>query len=372
MAQKRRKKEQKPIAVIAPGKVSLKTRLLIRLSANEVMLLSKHLSVLLGAGLPMNEALSILAQQARGPLKTVVITLLEALKQGQSLTVGLEKFPHIFSPVYINLVRAGENSGTLKDTLDNLSEHLKKNHELKQKIRGAMVYPAIVFIGTILIGAGIVIFILPNITTLFKSLKVELPLTTRILLWIADTVEHHGWEVFFVLLGTVISIAIIRKLNFVKPFTHRMLLLTPIVGHMVKNANLAQITRLMGTLLKSGMTLSDSLAITKPILKNVHYKKSFEVSQIELARGNTFFSALSQYPHLYPPMAQRLINVGEESATLGKMLEYLSDFYELELDNATKNLSTLLEPLLILIIGGMVAALALSIITPIYSIVGTV
>jgi type IV pilus assembly protein PilC len=345
---------------------------MIRLSASEIMLFSKHVSVLLGAGLPMDDALAILAQQAKGPLKTVINTLLEALKQGQSLTNGLERFPHIFSPVYINLVRAGENSGTLKDTLDNLSEHLKKSHELKQKIRGAMVYPAIVLVGTIMIGAGIVIFILPNITTLFKSLKVELPLTTRILLWIADTVENHGWAVLFTLIGIVVAIAVIRKIRFIKPFTHRILLVIPIVGGMVKNANLAQITRLMGTLLASGMPLGDALAITKPILKNVHYRKSFDISQIELARGNTFFSALSQYSYLYPPMAQRLINVGEESGTLGKMFEYLSDFYELELDNATKNLSTLLEPLLILVIGGMVAALALSIITPIYSIVGNV
>ena len=367
------KKTVKKIVVpTAPPKVSLMTRLNVRLSHTEQLLLTKYLSVLLESGLPIDDALDILLEQAKAALKKILTTLRESVRTGNTLAAGLEHYPHIFSTVYVNLIRAGEASGTLQSNLEQLSMQMQKEHDLRSKIRGAMMYPSIVMMSAIVVVGGIVVFILPKITQLFDSLNVTLPWTTKVLIWVADLFDQHGLLIGLGLILFAIAVGLARHIPFIQPVTHGLLLRIPVVGGIARNANIARITRLLGTLLKTGMPINDALPITISVMKNYHYRKLFTDLERTIGEGNTIANALAKSKFLFPPIAQRLIRVGEETGTLGDMLVYLAGFYEQEVDDTTKNATTLLEPALIVMIGAMVGILAFSIVTPIYSVLGSI
>ncbi len=347
-------------------------KLTVRLSHTEILLFTKYLSVLLRSGLPIDEALDLLLQQAKGPLKKVLTNIKITVTSGKTFADGLELYPQIFSSVYVNLIRAGEASGQLQQNFEQLSGQMQKEHELRQKIQGAMMYPMIVLVTALGVSTGIVVFVLPNIIKLFDALDVELPVTTKALLWIAVNANKHGLIIALVALALVALFFFARTLKPVKPITHWLVLHVPVVGNIDRNTNLARISRLLGTLLKTGMPITDALPVTISVLKNVYYRKLFFRVQDVLAKGGTIASALQLSPGLVPPIAVRLIRVGEETGTLDDMLLYLASFYEQEVDESTKNAATLLEPLMIVMIGIMVGTLAFSIITPIYKVIGSI
>ncbi len=343
-----------------------------RLSHVELLLFTKYLSVLLRSGLPIDDALDILLQQSKGPLQKILTTLKASVRTGKTLSDGLQEFPHTFSAVYLNLIRAGESSGTLQGNLDQLAIQLQKEHDLKQKIRGAMMYPMIILTVGVLITVGIIVFVLPNIIGIFDSLHVQLPLSTRIVLWISKTTSVYGWWILLSCIILGFGGTTLTRLRFVKPFTHWIILHAPVLGRIARQTNLARVMRLMGVLLQSGLSISEVLEISGGILKNVYYHDLFKKMQDGVGRGMTITSMLESSPFLMPPLALRLIRVGEETGTLGEMFLYLAEFYEQEVDDLTRNLSSLLEPILIIFIGVMVGGLALSILTPIYKVVSSV
>lgn len=343
-----------------------------RLSHVELLLFTKYLTVLLKSGLPIDDSLDILLQQSKGPLQKILTTLKSYVRTGKTFSEGLEEFPHTFAPVFINLIRAGESSGTLQGNLDQLAIQLQKEHDLKQKIRGAMMYPLVILVIGISITIGIVVFVLPNIIGIFDSLHVDLPLSTRIVLWISRTTNEHGLLILLLVMGVSGLLGYVSRLKPVKPFSHWLILHAPILGRIARQTNLARVMRLMGTLLESGLSISEVLEIVIGTLHNVHYFTLFKKIQEGVGRGMTITNMLESEAFLVPPIALRLIRVGEETGTLGEMFLYLADFYDQEVDDLTRNLSSLLEPVLIIFIGVMVGGLALSILTPIYKVVSSV
>lgn len=343
----------------------------IQLSNKEKLIFVKYLAVLLKSGLAIDNAINILFKQSKGPLKKILDGLNVALKRGDSLASGLSEYSHVFSPIMINLIMAGESSGNLQGNLEHLALQMQKDYELKQKIRGAMMYPLFIIGAAVLISIGIIVFILPNITGLFSSLKVEIPLPTRILLWISDAIQNNGLIVLLVIISFVIAILLIRRIEKLKPFFHKILLTIPLFGNIAKMMNIARFTRLMGTMTKSGISIDDTVPTIISVLNNAQYKNLFRELLAGLKQGNTITSVFEKHPFLVPPMAMRIIYVGEESGSLEEMLLYVAEFYELEIDEITKNLSTLIEPFLLIIVGVMVGGLALSILMPIYQIVGS-
>lgn len=343
-----------------------------RLSHVELLLFTKYLSVLLKSGLPIDDALDILLQQSKGPLQKILATLKASVSTGKTLSDGLKEFSHTFNPVFLNLIRAGESSGTLQGNLDQLSIQLQKEHDLNQKIKGAMMYPIIILTIGIAITVGIVVFVLPNIIGIFDSLHVELPLSTRIVLWISRTTSSYGWWILFSSIVLGFGSVFLSRLRFVKPFTHWIILHSPVLGQIARQTNLARVLRLMGILLQSGMSISEVLEVSMGTLHNVYYKDLFKKTLDGVGRGLTITNVLESSPFLMPPLALRLIRVGEETGTLGEMFLYLAGFYDQEVDDLTRNLSSLLEPILIIFIGLMVGGLALSILTPIYKVVSSV
>lgn len=345
-------------------------RISVQLTFKDKLNFIRYVAVLLKSGLAIDDAIEILHQQSKGSLNTILNGLSNALKRGDTLADGLEEFPHVFDPIIINLIKAGEASGTLQGNLEHLVDQMKKDYDLKQKVRGAMIYPAIIILAAISISVGIIVFILPNITGIFDSLRIELPLPTKILLWTSGAISEHGFITLLAAIGLFVAFLFIRKIRMVQPVLHRMILFIPLFGNMTKMLNIARFTRLTGTMVKSGMSIDEVIPIAVSVIKNANYKSLFLKIQKAVTEGETMTSVLEQHPHLVPPMATRVIYVGEQSGTLEEMMLYVADFYQQEIDDITHNLSTLLEPFLLIMIGLMVGGLALSILMPIYQVIG--
>lgn len=353
----------------APKKVSFFDRFNVRLSTKEKLFFSKYLSVLLDSGMAIDQAITVLQERSKGPLGKVLKRLNGVVKNGEALSEGMKLYPWIFDPVYLNLVRAGEKSGTLVKNLQNITAHIEKDVAMKRKIVGAMAYPSVVLVAAIGIALAIILFVLPNIAGLFESLNAELPLPTRILLWISSAFDSHGILILIISIVSVIAIFVLRSLSFVKPFTHLLLLRVPILGNLSRKINLARMTQLMGTMMKNGITIDEALKITQEVLSNVRYKKMFKQARAEVSEGTSLYVALKKYPLLVPPIALHIINVGEKTGALDGLLIYLAGFYEQEVDDLMSSITNLIEPILILSIGLLVGGLALAILTPIYSVI---
>jgi len=209
-------------------------RLNVQLTRKQKLIFAKYLSVLLGAGLAIDESIDILKRQSKASLARILTHISETVKHGETLASGLADFPHVFSPLFINLVASGESSGNLQGNLLNVVGQMEKEYELNAKIRGAMIYPIIILVAATLIATGIFIFVLPNVIDMFESLDVELPIATKILILVATFVTEHGILTALMLVGTIVLITLIRKIKLFDPILHGMLLFTPIIGGIAK------------------------------------------------------------------------------------------------------------------------------------------
>jgi len=333
---------------------------------------AKNMAVMLRSGLAINEALRISLEQTKGKLKKVVKSILGNVESGNSFSIALANHPKIFSGMFIQIVNAGEKSGTLDASLDNIALQLEKQHQLNSKIKGAMVYPVVILIATFILGLFMAFFVLPKITPLFKGLNIELPWTTRALIAMSELIQAHGLLLAVSIFAGVTILTWIAQQKFSQPVTHWLLIHTPILGGVTKNANLARFTSTLGVLLKSGIVIEDALVITQSTVDNYYYRKAIEKSITRVTTGIQVSRAIAEYTSLFPIILVEMIHVGEESGNLEETLLYLSSYYDLEVDTATKSLTTVIEPVLLLLIGGAVGVLALSIITPIYQITGNI
>lgn len=342
-------------------------------NASDILFMTKHLAIAIKNGLTLIEGLEMLQEQATSKkFGRILGTILEILKTGNSFYDALAHYPKYFSAIYVNLVKTGELSGTLQENLFHLAEELKKSQDLKQKIKSAMMYPMIIFIAIMGLGFSVAVFVLPKIIPLFKTLNVELPLSTRGLIFIAEIFENHGLLIFVGGIAFVFLFFWLIRKNFVKPFTHRILLHIPVISPILKNMQLEQFSRTLGTLLKSGVTLDKGLQITSDAATNVIYRRAILSLIPEVEQGKPLSEAMARYPQLFPKIAMRMVGMGEKTGSLEETLKYLSEMYGEEVDNTVKNLSTIIEPAMLIIIGLVVGVVAVSILGPIYKITGAV
>lgn len=336
----------------------------------DLLFFTRNLALSIKSGLTFFDALTMLTDQATGKLKFVLKKIIPIVQSGQPFYLAISAYPQHFSPLYINLVKTGELSGTLENNLYYLAANLEKARDLKQKIKAALMYPILILVAVLGLGFSIAIFVLPKIVPLFKTLDVELPATTQALLFIADAFSRHGLFIFIGIFGGLFFLMWLFKRNFIKPFTHRFLLMLPVVSTIVKNVNLEMLTHTLSTLLVSGIPLDKSLAITTDATVNRVYRKALSRCINEVQQGNSLTTAFSHYPGIFPPMFQHMIAMGEKTGNLDTILQYLSEFYEQEVNSTMKNLSTIIEPVLLIIIGGLVGTVAMAILGPIYTITG--
>lgn len=335
-------------------------------------LLSRHLAVMLKAGLTISEALVIVEDSATGKLKKILRQILKSIRSGRSLSSSLKDHKNVFSGLFINATYAGEMSGTLEESLENIAQQLEKERELVAKVKGAMLYPIIVLIAAFILMMVLSFIILPKIIPLFEGLKSDLPATTRGLIAFSHFVEANGAILLIAIFAFISFMGWVIKQKFSKPVTHWLILHTPVIKKLVINANLARFSRTLGTLIRSGLNIDEAVAITRDTVGNYYYSTFLDSVAKRISKGTKLSDNLLQNEKLFPRLLSKMIKVGEESGRLEEVLFYLAGFYETEVDSSTKSLSTAIEPILLIFIGLVVGFLALAIITPIYEITGNI
>jgi len=353
---------------IFSAKIGL-SKILKRVSLVDRMLFARYLSVMIKAGLSFSRALKVLSEQTKNQYFAEIIRQInDNVRKGESLADSLAKHPKVFNELSINMVRVGETGGNLEEVLGNLAEQMKKDHEVVSKVRGAMVYPAVIFVAMIIIGILMMIFVIPTLLATFKELKVELPFATKVIIIVSDAFQNYG---LFILAGMILSVwgflAVIKTAEGKRYFDFLMLRL-PIFGAIIKKVNLARFSRTLSSLIESGVSINKSLDIISRTLTNTYYRESLESAAKEVQKGIDLSDTIGHHKKLYPVLMISMIKVGEETGTLGDSLKQVAEFYEEEVEQVTENLSSIIEPILMMIIGAAVGFFAISMIQPMYSL----
>lgn len=329
----------------------------------------ENLGVMLKAGIAISRALQILVKQSSNPrFKTILTDVYSQVEQGKGLGEALQKYPKVFPNIVISMINVGEVSGNLDKSLEYVSIQLHRQADLKSKVKGAMIYPAVIVSAMFVIGILMSIFVLPSLTSIFSENSVALPFTTQMVVDFSNFMSGHavlaigGMIAFFAFAAFAIQTKVgKRSLDFVS--LHFM-----IINNVVKKVNLAMFSRILSSLLKSGLPIIQALDVAGSSLDNVFYQELIAQAATEVKVGKPVAESLGKNLNLFPVLVVQMIQVGEESGSMQEILEQLAGHYEQEVDDTLKNLSSIIEPLLILVIGGIVGLLALALISPIYSI----
>lgn len=340
---------------------------------SEKILFTKNLSGMLKAGLSLSRGLAVLSRQTTNKyLQTIIQTLSETIDKGGTFSDGLAKYPKVFSALFVSMVRAGEESGGMPNALTEIGINLEKSYALNKKVKSAMMYPTIILFAIFLIGILMFVFVVPVLTKTFKELGTELPGSTKFVIWLSDLLANH----FPLVIISIVVLIFLGVLAFKLPTTKRgidwLVVRLPVVGTIVKEMNAARTTRTMASLLGSGVNIGRAISITKEVLQNVYYKKVMEEVEHVIEKGAPMSSVFKAETTLYPIMVGEMIEVGEETGKLGSMLLDVALFYEGEVDTKTKDLSTIIEPVLMIFIGAAVGFFAVSMLSPMYSIMDSI
>lgn len=343
--------------------------LFFRLPTKEKMLFARNLEVMIRSGMQILQSLEILKKQSKSKTFVKILDqLILDLKNGHFLSAGLERYKNVFGDFFINLIRVGEASGTLSENLKYLYEELKKRDELTKKIRGAMAYPIIIFMATIGITSLMIFFIFPKILPVITSLNVELPWVTRAFIAVSNFFMKYGLMIGGGIVALVVGFWLILRIPKVRFSWHKVIISMPLVGAMSRSINLISFARTLGLLLKAGIKIVEALEITANTLDNLVYKKEILKVAEGVRKGDPMSKYFTQNTTLFPPIFSQMVLVGENTGKLDESILFLAEYYESELDESTKALSTFLEPVMLLITGAIVAFVALAIVTPIYKI----
>jgi type IV pilus assembly protein PilC len=349
-------------------------RIFPRVSHIDRLLFTKHMAIMIKSGISILDAIDTLRDQTKSKtFREVLSQILRDTKNGQGLTASLKKFPDVFDQFYVSLIEIGETSGTLEQNFEFLSVQLTKDFQLRKKIQGALMYPGLVLSTTVIMGGFIAFFILPKLVDFFTSLEVALPLPTQILLGIAMMTKSYG---IAIVIGVILLVSLFIALIQIPSITfawHRFLLKIPIFGELLWYQELARFSRNFGILLKSGIPSPRGLEITSTTLSNMLFQKDIRIVADKLSGGNSIGATLEKQKFReFPAIVTKMITVGEKTGKLEDVLLYLGDYYEDEIDSISKNLTTLLEPFLLVTIGLVVGFVALAIISPIYELTGSI
>jgi type II secretory pathway component PulF len=324
------------------------------------------------AGYNAPQALDIAYSQTKGRLKWILTQVIKDVEHGAYMHEAFEKHAKYFSPLFLNLIKTGELSGSLEENLKHLVLIIQREQEFKHKLRSAMMYPLFVLVAVVGLGLAIGLFVLPNLLPLFGSLDVELPLSTRILMWFAELFDAYGNQIFVGFLVLVVFSFWLFRREFAKPFTHWLVLNTPLIGRLVKQLSMARFGRALASLSRSGMPIDESLKVTATVITNFYYQHVINSSLPLIRKGQTLADALGKNVRFFDDIFIKLLSLGESTAGLEEACDNVADYFESEVDDTMKNLTISLEPMLIIFVGLIVAFVAFSILGPIYKITGSI
>ncbi len=336
-----------------------------RVSRSEMTMITRQLSTLVGAGFPLVTALSTLIPQSRSQtFRKILSQIKDSIEGGNSFAGALSLYPETFTPIYINMVRAGESSGTLEIVLERLADIAEKQQALNNKIKSVLAYPAVMSVVAVGVLFFLLAYIVPRITSIFADINKALPLPTRVLLSISDVLKTYWWLILILVVGAIVVIRMMHKNEKGRRILDRFWLSLPIVGSLFRKLAVARFSRTLGSLLENGVSMLVALDIVRNIVGNVIIAETVEMAAKEVEKGHALGKSL-ETADTFPHLSIQMIQVGEQSGALESMLNKIADVFETEVETNMVALTSLLEPIIILIMGVVVAFIVLSIILPI-------
>ncbi len=333
------------------------------------ILFTRNLGAMLGAGLSLARALSVLERQTKNPrLAATIAQLASDVRHGDTLHAALGKFPRVFARLIVAMVRAGEEGGDLSASLQVVSDQMERMYDLKKKIRGALLYPCIILIAIVGIGTVMMIQVVPTLAQTFREMGSQLPHSTQIVIGISDFLVHNTVLAIGLMIGTVVGVSVGMKTAIGKRIADFVFLHLPGIGAMVREVNAARTSRTLASLSSSGVDVLTSLEITHEVVQNSYFQTVLGEAQKAVGQGEPLSATFIRHENLYPPFVGEMMAVGEETGQTAEMLKRLAVFYEAEVDRKTKDMSTIIEPFLMVFIGAAVGFFAVSMIAPIYQL----
>lgn len=338
------------------------------ISSSEIVDFTRQLATMVSAGLPITDALIILERQARNQnFARIVGEIVADVEGGSSLSQALARHPKVFDIIYIKLVEAGETGGVLDKVLNKLAETLEKDREFKSKTKGAFIYPIIVIAVMLIVVTIMMIFVIPKLTSLYTEIGASLPLPTKIMIAVSNFMVSFWWLVFLSIGILIYGFKVYSKTEKGAEFVSKMVLAMPIWGKIKKALILAQFTRTLGLLIGTGIPIIMALKVVAGILASPTYKEGIDFAIERVEHGSPFYQPLAANP-AFPPIIGQMVMVGEETGKMDEVLTRLSIYFEAESEHAIRNLTTALEPVILVILGLGVGVLVLSVILPIYNL----
>ena len=339
----------------------------------ERVMFARYFALMLRAGLDVKQSLQALAEQTDSkPMRVAVQEVVQDIDRGRSLAESMRDHSSIFPALFVSFVQVGEATGRLQESLSVLAEQLQKEYDLRRAVRGGLMYPSVIVIALIAVAFAMLVFVVPRLAEVFEGFDVELPLATRVLISLGWFFETYWWLILILIaLGAIGGVMLWRMKPVKDKFMHAVLFM-PVVGSVVKQVNLARFTRNLSSLLQSGISFVEGLDILGKNTPHASYGAVLLGAKEHVKQGKLLSEYLAGYNRLFPPLVVNVVRVGEETGALDEVLREIAQFYEAEVDQIMKNLTSIMEPILMVVIGLAVGALAVSVISPIYNLVNVI
>ncbi|MBI4157420.1 type II secretion system F family protein [Candidatus Woesebacteria bacterium] len=359
------------VIVIKPlreNPLNLITKFRDRITNSDVANFTRQLATMVNAGLPISQALLILRSQEKGSMQKVVAQLLTDVEGGEALSKALTRHPKVFSQTYIALVKAGEAGGVMDDILVRLADNLERGEEFKGKVKGALIYPAIIVVGMLIVGIILMIFVIPRLTTLYSEFNAKLPLPTQILIGVSNLIFKF-WPIFLMLIfGGFYGFALYRKTPAGRKKVDELSFKVPIMGDLQRQVLLTELTRTLSLMVGAGVSILEGLMITANVVANSVISDALRDVAKMVEKGFPVAYAFAKHPEAFPFILSQMIAVGEETGKMDEVLKKLSHVFETESDQKVKALTSAIEPLIMVVLGIGVGFLVIAVILPIYNL----
>ncbi|MEN9390065.1 MAG: hypothetical protein RLZZ283_165 [Candidatus Parcubacteria bacterium] len=345
------------------------TDLFSQVSADERVVFARNIAAMIDAGLTVARALSVMERQTTSArMRSVISAVISDINEGSTLSAAFGKHGEIFSPLMVSMTRAGEESGTLASSLRVVSEQMERSNNLSKKIRGAMIYPGIVVAAMVGIGILMLIYVVPTLTATFKDVGAQLPASTKAIIAVSNFLVENTLLALILMAGVVVGSMLALRTATGKRAMDNAVMYMPIIRPLVIEVFAARTARTLSSLLSAGVDVVLSIAITRDVVNNSVFGMVLGEAEEAVVKGGQLSVTFAKYPKLYPPLVSEMLVVGEETGRISDLLKELATFYEESVERKTKDLSTIIEPLLMVVIGGGVGFFAVSMIAPIYSL----
>jgi len=345
------------------------SRLWEGVSGKEFVFFSRQMAVMVEAKVPLLSALKGIIEQITNPyFANILLSVLADVDEGKSFSEALRKHPDVFSELYVNMVQSGEISGNLQQSLESLADNIEKNYILTQKIKGVLYYPAFILGAFFLVGFLMISFVIPKLTEMLEETNAQLPITTKILIWTGNFMQHYWWAVLIIVIAAISGLIYYIRTEDGKKEFDVIKLKIPVVGKVFKFVYLARFAENLSTLVKSGIPIVTALQIAGRVVGNIVFENHIAEAADKVKTGGTISEVLGSKEKDFPPVMTQMVKVGEDTGKLDTTLDTMAKFYTREADQIVSNLSSIIEPVLIVILGVGVGTLVFSIIIPIYNI----